>query len=142
MNHLRNVSLPPECKVETGILESCVDLGTAFPGGDNRAILDALKQRFNDLPFHKICYYQSYHPADSVLRDLKREDQSLSIKVLGGCATGKQQDCLGMTPLHILACSTKHHLELYKLMVEKYPETLITKDKWGDIPLLYALWCV
>ena len=26
-------------------------------------------------------------------------------------------------------------------MVEKYPETLITKDKWGDIPLLYALWC-
>jgi len=46
-----------------------------------------------------------------------------------------------MTPLHILACSNKPTIEMYQLLIEKYPETLIMKDKWGDIPLLYALWC-
>ena len=35
--------------------------------------------------------------------------------------TGNQQDCLGMTPLHIVACSTVQNLELYQVMVEKYP---------------------
>jgi ankyrin repeat protein len=55
-------------------------------------------------------------------------------------STGNQQDCLGMTPLHILACSSAQCLELYKLMVEKYPYNLIVEDSWGAIPLLYALW--
>jgi len=31
--------------------------------------------------------------------------------------------------------------EMFQLLIEKYPETLVVKDKWGDIPLLYALWC-
>jgi len=39
-----------------------------------------------------------------------------------------------------MACSTVHNLELYKVLVEKYPENLITKDRWGAIPLLYAVW--
>lgn len=26
-------------------------------------------------------------------------------------------------------------------MVGKYPEALITRDKWGDVPLFYAIWC-
>jgi len=30
---------------------------------------------------------------------------------------------------------------MFQLLIEKYPETLVVKDKWGDIPLLYALWC-
>jgi hypothetical protein len=54
--------------------------------------------------------------------------------------TGNQQDCLGMTPLHILACSSVHDLEVYRLIVEKYPANLIIKDKWGALPLLYAFW--
>ena len=53
---------------------------------------------------------------------------------------GNLQDTLGMTPLHILACSTVQNIELYKVLVEKYPETLVTKDSWLDIPLLYAVW--
>jgi len=54
--------------------------------------------------------------------------------------TGKQQDNLGMTPLHILACSSVQNIELYKVLVAKYPETLITKDRWGALPLLYTVW--
>jgi len=54
--------------------------------------------------------------------------------------TGNQQDCLGMTPLHILTSSSVHNLELYRLIVEKYPTNLITEDRWGALPLLYAFW--
>jgi hypothetical protein len=45
-----------------------------------------------------------------------------------------------MTPLHILACSSVHNLEAYHLLVEQYPENLITVDRWGATPLLYAFW--
>ena len=45
-----------------------------------------------------------------------------------------------MTPLHILACSSVHDLELYRVIVENYPTNLITKDRWGALPLLYAFW--
>ena len=49
--------------------------------------------------------------------------------------TGSQQDCLGMTPLHILTCSSVHDLELYCLIVDNYPANLITEDGWGALPL-------
>jgi hypothetical protein len=54
--------------------------------------------------------------------------------------TGFHQDCLGMTQLHILACSTVQLLELYQVMIENYPENLIVEDAWGAVPLLYAIW--
>jgi hypothetical protein len=31
-------------------------------------------------------------------------------------------------------------LELYRVIVEKYPANLITEDRWGALPLLYAFW--
>jgi hypothetical protein len=45
-----------------------------------------------------------------------------------------------MTPLHILTCSSVHNLELYRVIIENYPANLITKDRWGAVPLLYAFW--
>ncbi len=47
---------------------------------------------------------------------------------------------MGVTPLHILACTTKTDLEMYQLFVGHHPEYLITKDQWYDIPLVYAFW--
>ena len=44
------------------------------------------------------------------------------------------------SPLHILACSTVQRLELYQLIVDKYPTNLIVEDAWGALPLLYAVW--
>jgi len=32
------------------------------------------------------------------------------------------------------------NIELYRVLIEKYPETLIVEDTWGAVPLLYALW--
>jgi hypothetical protein len=45
-----------------------------------------------------------------------------------------------MTPLHILACSSVHNLEVYRVIVENYPANLVTEDRWGALPLLYAFW--
>jgi hypothetical protein len=45
-----------------------------------------------------------------------------------------------MTPLHILACSSDHDLELYRVIIETYPTNLITEDRWGALPILYAFW--
>ena len=144
---VRNIALPSN-EVDTGAaLRRCKELGIAFPDVDadnekDTTISDALKHRFDDLPIHKICYYQSYHDNETTIQSLKREINPWTTNPPGQLnLTGKQQDCLGMTPLHILACSTKPTIEMYQLLIEKYPETLIMKDKWGDIPLIYALWC-
>ncbi len=121
--YLRNIAFPVGCTVDKGILDQCHSLFD----------LNELQHRFDGLPVHEICYYHSYRDSATVTRSLKREMQKP--------IADKHQDCLGMTPLHVLACSTKHDLEMYQLLVGVQPEYLITEDKWGDIPLLYLFWC-
>ena len=142
---LRNIALPTECEIDADAFHNCTDLRVAFPDADtyddkDTTITEALQHRFDNLPIHKICYYQSYSDNETTMQHLKREINPWTSKPPSQLnTTGKQQDCLGMTPLHILACSTKPTIEMYRLLIEKYPETLIMKDKWGDIPLLYAI---
>jgi len=83
---------------------------------------------FDGLPIHKMMYYQTYNNLTS--------DQLNNAMD----STGKQQDCLGMTPLHILACSTVQRIESYKVLIKKYSENLVIKDRWGALPIFYALW--
>jgi hypothetical protein len=105
------------------------DLQRLF-GNSNTRVRWGLQHRFDGLLIHSIVYYQSYN--QEVLQNL------ISATKLD--PTGNQQDCLGMTPLHILACSSVHDIELYLVIVENYPTNLITKDRWGALPLLYAFW--
>ena len=147
---LRNVAIPPKCKGKEvfPVLLDDADLRSAFPTSINSSgIVQALECRFDGLPIHEKCYYQSYHLTEDVLADLERiidprarQTRSMQSKLNAIGKSRKSQDCLGMTPLHILACSTKHDLRLYQLLIENYPETLITKDKWAEIPLMYACW--
>ena len=110
-----------------------------------REMLEMLQRRFDGLSIHRECYYQTFQNSEAVMRNLRREINPWSTQdssIIGRLnATGRMQDCLGMTPLHILACSTRHTLEMYELIVQKYPENLVTRDRWGDVPLLYAFWC-
>jgi hypothetical protein len=130
---LRNVAFPPNVVFGVDIFggrnvaEQC-HLYQLF--GSIAEITRALSHRFDGLLIHSIVYYQSYN--QEVLQNLMD-----AIKL---DATGNQQDCLGMTPLHILACSSVHDLEVYRLIVGKYPANLITDDRWGALPLLYAFW--
>ena len=87
------------------------------------------------LPVHSIIYYKSYYPIS--LEEIRNKIEGIQY---ANIRSGLRQDCLGMTPLHILACSTVQCLEVYQLIVEKYPENLIVEDAWGAVPLLYAIW--
>jgi hypothetical protein len=153
---LRNVAIPPNAVFNDNKLfdkeyQERTDLYLLF---DSIAeIISELQHRFDGLPIHELVYYHSYN--ENVLQNLLAEidltsgqRRTLRSKLL--CQrrtlrsllnpTGNQQDCLGMTPLHILACSSVHDLKLYRVIVEKYPTNLIIEDRWGALPLLYAFW--
>ena len=144
---LRNVAFPPNADlagnifIGTGIQTHLTDLQRLF-GNSNARIISALQHRFDGLPIHKLVYYQSYY--QGVLQNLiaainTRSGQRRKLRNKLD-PTGNQQDCLGMTPLHILTCSSVHNLEMYSLIIENYPTNLITEDRWGALPLLYAFW--
>jgi hypothetical protein len=149
---LRNVAFPPDTAfsnydfirpgryfIQLG-MHATSDLQLLF--GSEAEIIRELQHRFDGLPIHSLIYYQSYN--QGVLQMLiaainMRSGQRRTLRSRLN-PTGNQQDCLGMTPLHILACSSVHDLEMYRLIVENYPANLITKDRWGALPLLYAFW--
>jgi len=126
---LRNVFL--DTKTPACFDGGCHDLMRLF--GSTEGIVNGLKSRFDgaELAVHKLCYFQSYQPVDT-LEGLRKE--------LNGASAGVSRDSLGMTPLHILACSAKPNLAMIKLVLEYQPQSLTTKDEWRSIPLLYAIW--
>jgi hypothetical protein len=139
---LRNIALASYTKVEQcddssrNAFESCWDLLQIFDTVDE--VVNALRNRFSGLThsLHSMMYYKSYYPkALEEIRNIINMEENGELN-----PTGNQQDCLGMTPLHILACSTVHSLVLYRLMIDKYPGNLIVEDAWGAVPLLYAVW--
>ena len=130
---LRNMAFPPNAVIGDGTLNEPTDLLLLF--GSISEIIINLKNRFNELPIHTLIYYQSYH--QGVLQMLIGVINSRQCQLN---LTGNQQDCLGMTPLHILACSSVHDIEVYRVIIDNYPTNLITEDGWGALPLLYALW--
>ena len=137
---LRNVALPISAEIGDNVFRYCTDLLQLFD--TQQQIINALKHRFDTLPIHKMIYYHSYNNLTSdqlnEATDLRYgQRRSLRSKLN---PTGREGDCLGMTPLHILACSTLQNFELYQVLIDKYPENLITEDGWGAVPLLYAVW--
>ena len=132
---LRNVALASNTVADENAFNGCLHLLQIF--GTEDAIFDALTIRFDGLPVHGWIYYISYH--NSIIAE-----EFLRTIIIGENGeldpSGLQQDCLGMTPIHILACSTVQCLEVYQMIVEKYPENLIVEDAWGATPLLYAVW--
>jgi hypothetical protein len=134
---LRNIALASNTAVagETALhaFQFCTDLLQIF--GTEEAIVNALRNRFDGLPVHCKMYFISYYPV--VLEEFRNIIMSENGE---RDPTGLHQDCLGMTPLHILACSTVQCLELYQVMIENYPESLIVEDAWGAVPLFYAIW--
>jgi hypothetical protein len=141
---LRNVAFPPNAVINDNIFDDDMNIFTDLQllFGLEAGIIRALQHRFDGLPIHSLLYYQSYN--QGVLQNLiaainmrTGQRQSLRKKL---DPTGSQQDCLGMTPLHILTCSSIHDIELYRVIVDNYPANLITEDGWGALPLLYAFW--
>jgi hypothetical protein len=141
---LRNVAFHPNVILDKNIfILTGMDLWLVF--GSIEEIISELMRQFDGLPIHRLVY-QSYHQGvlQMLIAAIKKkiymrsgQHWTLSSKL---DPTGNQQDCVGMTPLHILACSSVHDIEFYRVIVENYPTNLITEDRWGAVPLLYAFW--
>ena len=133
---LRNVAISFDTDVEEHTFDDCSDLDQLCDSEIHK--VQTLKHRFHNLPIHKMIYYQSYNNVT-----VDQLNDATNVKISRSRSkpdpTGNLQDRLGMTPLHIMACSTVPNLELYKVLVTKYPENLITEDRWGALPLLYAV---
>jgi hypothetical protein len=138
---LRNVSFPHAAVFgDDRIFHGVTDLFQLF--GSIAEMISELQHRFDGLPIHKLVYYQSYNLGklqNLVAAINTRSGQRWTLRSKLD-PTGNQQDCVGMTPLHILACSSSHDLEMYRVIVERYPANLITEDRWGALPLLHAFW--
>ena len=137
---LRNVAIPTGAQAAQCFGFGCYDLLKLF--GSQEMIYNALKSRFDGLPIHKLCYCQSYDvndttieqiddiidpmPALCPLGEVKRSNKSITPDQLLN-----KQDCLGMTPLHIVACSTKQNLYLYQFIVANQSDSLILQRTNG-----------
>jgi hypothetical protein len=94
-------------------------------------LVSKLQHRFDDLPVHRLCYYQSYYPLMEAMENLR---QSMDADP----AAGNKVDAFGMTPFHILALSQTPNLSLFQALMKVYKvDNIRIKDKFGSNPIDY-----
>jgi hypothetical protein len=101
--------------------------------------LDLIKGRFDGLSLHRLC--NNYNPAPGTQAEVQSQCESFIQAVnQHSVLEFQRRDCLGMTPLHVILCSGKYNgMRVIQCMVEKCPDALLIQDKWGKVPLDYAL---
>lgn len=127
---LRNIFLPFNAS-QRRVGEAfwgCDDLLKKFPSDQ---LFKVLKNRFNGLPVHRICYFQAHNEEDDALEEIRQSLASESFETF--------QDALGMTPLHILALSTKPRLRLWNEIQRRFPLCNELRDKWFFLPIDYLV---
>jgi hypothetical protein len=94
-------------------------------------LVGQLQHRFDVLPVHRLCYYQSYYPLREAMENLQQNmdaDPSAGTKV----------DSFGMTPFHILALSEAPNLSLFQALLKVCKVGIMcTRDKFGSTPIEY-----
>ena len=123
---LRNIVISHSSALEQDGLDFFDSFRESFTSGD------MIKARFDHLPIHRLCFYHSHevHPNTRTLLE----------GLVAQCVEPRADvDCLGMTPLHVLACSGSHDLNLYEYFIECYPGAMKVEDTWGETPLDYIL---
>jgi hypothetical protein len=131
---LRNVAIAPSSDLTQDMFAQ------SFRSLQNMGLsLEMIIGRFMELPLHKHCYY--YRPQHRAEQTMDSTTWKWFNEEVGRLpAHGLQQDCFGMTPLHILLCSSAGcDVRVCQCMIEKYPGAMLIEDKWGEIPLVYAL---
>mmetsp|Transcript_28919 Transcript_28919/g.61077 ORF Transcript_28919/g.61077 Transcript_28919/m.61077 type:complete len:551 (+) Transcript_28919:199-1851(+) len=132
---LRNIAVPRNAELMEYVFQHCTDLEQLF--GSHVEIEEELSCRFDGLPIHELCYFLSYYSSEEEAV-AKLGETIMEAGMLN--PTGDHHDRLGMTPLHIISCSTRPNLALHKVLIEAYPKALTITDKWNALPLLYAFW--
>lgn len=93
-----------------------------------------MKGRFDELSLHGLC--NNYNP-------MQWDQGDAFIRMVNPFPVKnfQDQDCLGMTPLHVLLCSGRdcYDTPAIQYMIEKCPDAMLIKDIWDEVPLAYAL---
>jgi len=133
---LRNVAISPSTQLRE--FWTTYRANTMFQDLD--CTFDMLRNRFDKLPLHEFCFYHSRQaimeyidPFEWIKNNYDGEPPSPSPV---DCS---KVDFLGMTPLHVLACSGTHDILLYQRIIDSYPGALIATDEWSDVPLTYIM---
>lgn len=129
-SELFNIALPPTAEIGPGAFDECTQLSKHLPD-DREKFEAALKNRFEDLPIHKLCYYQSYHS----LLDFVESMRTL-IRSRKSC--NSLFDDFQMSPLHLLVLSAKPKFELCKIF-SSHPGALRYRDKTGATPMACSM---
>ena len=134
---LRNIAVRPGTQAWVCFGEGNYDL---MQFGSSQRMNDILKSRFDGLPIHSLCYCSTDADMDQISNVVRLMPDLSEAPLDTSNEVHSNQDSLGMTPLHILACSSKQNIDLYRFTIASHPNSLITEDKWGCIPILYAIW--
>jgi hypothetical protein len=130
---LVNLVIPSEQQVEQheddAEFVDTLKLGTVVNNFDD--LVSKLQHRFDALPVHRLCYYQSYYPLTEAMENLRKF-------VHADPSAGTKVDAFGMTPFHILALSQTPNLSLFQELLEVYKVDIIrARDKFGSTPIDY-----
>jgi hypothetical protein len=120
---LKNVFIPSTVtQFGDNIFQWCDKLQELFPAHSKEQLLDALRNRFNGLPIHKLCYFQSSKDPEACLQELELIPQEPPEK--------RNLDIFDMTPLHIFALSTTPNLGLCQALTKRSTTDLTSHDHW------------
>lgn len=76
-------------------------------------LMEALRDRYADLPVHEACYRASHTTVDALVQAIRQNDSS------------SLTDFFGMTPLHILATSSNLRTDLLEVLLDHSPAEVI-----------------
>jgi hypothetical protein len=94
-------------------------------------LVSKLQNRFDDLPVHRLCYYQSYHLLTETMENLRRSMDA-------DPGAGTNVDAFGMTLFHILALSQTPNLSLFQALMKVCKVDIIhSRDTFGSNPIDY-----
>ncbi len=155
---LQSVVIPDTVNtVGCGAFDGCDTLVHRLTDGANYDYntITWLRQRFDDLPIHRACYYY----ANDNDNDNDAESSMNTVDLLSNLLVArgnknenknknKQQalalgatDAMGMTPLHILCCNSHISVGMVQFLVEKDPSLVNLMDVTGSTPLQLFLKC-
>ena len=116
------------------------EFASSFPTLRKKKItLDLIKGRFDEMSLHRLC--NNYNPALGTQAEVQARCESF-IQVVNKYPVKEfqHQGCLGMTPLHVMLCSgIDYGMRVIQCLIEKCPDAMLFQDKWGEVPLEYAL---
>ncbi|KAL3930785.1 MAG: hypothetical protein SGBAC_011610, partial [Bacillariaceae sp.] len=133
---LVNLYLPPSASVQGLDRVLNVPIPESFHlakvARDWRDLVAKLQKRFDGLPLHKVCYFQSYHPIEDTIHQVR------SILV-DNQSTVLQVNAFGMTPVHILALAHSPRVKLLQELLNSVDVALTAEDRFGSTPLGYLV---